>query len=165
MKRLGSNVQVFKAVKQRYVPSEQTLNLLNDFRLMMNDCIRIGLRENVTSMKSLSLKCYHALNTYDVYSKFRLTAISKASGILRNYRKALRKNPNTKKKIPYVKKIQLVDCYGFRIQGKRLRLALRAHEYVYVDLNLHTLAAISGFTVRSVTLTTSTIVLSFSKEA
>ncbi len=94
-----------------------------------------------------------------------MTAISKAAGILRNYRKSLRKNPNMK--MPYVRKMQLVDCYGFKIQGKRLRLTLRAHEYVYIDLTPHTLAIISssGFTVRSVTLTASTVILSFSKEA
>ena len=157
-------MQVVKVVKQRYSPSEETLNLLEDFRLMMNDCIRIGIRENITSMKALSLKCYNALSQYDVASCYRLTAISKAAGILCNYRKLLRKNPNTNAKIPYVRKMQLVDCYGFRIQGKRLRLTLRAYEYVYVDLNPHTLAVISDFSVRSVTLTTCTIVLSFSKE-
>ncbi len=164
MKRIFGCVQVVKAVKQRYSPSEQTLNLLEDFRLMMNDCIRIGVRENATSMNALSLKCYHALNQYDLASCYRLTAISKAAGILHNYRKQLRKNPNTSMKTPYVRKMQLVDCYGFRIQGKRLRLTLRAREYTYVDLNPHTLAVISGYTVRSVTLTTSTIILSFSKE-
>ncbi len=156
-------MRVIKSVKQRYSPSEQTLSLLEDFRLMMNDCIRIGLREKVTSMKSLCLKCYHTLEHYDnVATCYRLTAISKAAGVLRNYRKSLRKNPNTK--IPYVKKMQLVDCYRFRIRGKRLRLTLRAHEYIYVDLSPHTLAVISGFTVRSVTLTNCTIILSFSKE-
>ena len=46
-----------KSVKQNYTPSEQLLDLLNDFRLMVNDCIRIGLKENVTSLKSLSEGC------------------------------------------------------------------------------------------------------------
>ncbi len=155
-------MQVIKAVKQNYVPSDETLNLLEDFRLMMNDCIRIGIKENITSMKALSLKCYHALSQYDVASCYRLTTISKATGILRNYRTWLHKNSSAK--MPYVRKMRLVDCYRFRRQGKCLRLTLRAHEYVYVDLNPHTLAVISGFTIRSVTLTNCTIVLSFSKE-
>jgi hypothetical protein len=46
-------------------------------------------------------------------------------------------------KTPHVKRLALVDCYGFRIQGKRLRLTLRPHEYGYIDLNARTLEAIA----------------------
>jgi hypothetical protein len=42
--------------------------LLEQFRQMLNDCIRIGLTENVTSLKSLSLKAYRQLSGYDVVS-------------------------------------------------------------------------------------------------
>ncbi len=73
-----------KSVKQDYQPSDRVSNLLEDFRCMVNDCIRIGLNENITSMKLLSLKAYHLLEAYDVATYYRLTAISKASGILRN---------------------------------------------------------------------------------
>ena len=59
---------------------------------MLNDCIRIGLAENVTSLKSLSLKAYRQLSGYDVASYYELCAISATTGILRNYRKAKRKN-------------------------------------------------------------------------
>jgi len=60
----------------------------------------------------------------------------------------------------------LVDCYGFRIQGKRLRLTLRAHEYIYIPLNNHTLEVLSrpGHTARSVCLTTDTVNIVYSKE-
>lgn len=74
-----------KSVKQNYNPSEKMLDLLNDFRLMVNDCIRIGLKENVTSLKSLSLKAYHQLSNYQVPSYYRLCAISAAAGMLKNY--------------------------------------------------------------------------------
>lgn len=155
-------MRVVKAVKQNYQPSEQIMELLEDFRLMVNDCIRIGLARNITSMRSLSLACYHALEPYDVATCYRLTAVSRAAGILKNYRKALRKN--TKAKKPYADRLVLTDCYSFKIQGKRLRLTLRAHEYAYIDLNPHTLSVISGQTVRSITLTTRTLSICFSKE-
>ena len=113
-------------------------------------------------MKSLSLKCYHALSQYEIYSQYRLTAISKAAGILRNYRGALRKNPQAN--IPYVRKASLVDCYGFRVQGKRLRITLRAHEYAYIDLNQHTLEVIAGHTLRSIALTNQNLSIVYSKE-
>ncbi len=155
-------MRVVKAVKQNYCPTGETLALLEDFRLMVNDCIRIGLRENITSMRRVCLKSYHALAGYPAVTYYRLTAISRAAGILRTYRKSLGKNPGTK--IPYAEKLMLTDCYGFRIQSDRLRLTLRAHEYIYFELNPHTLTAIRDCTVRSVTLTPTVLSIAYAKE-
>ncbi|MGA2238493.1 MAG: hypothetical protein ABSG74_04705 [Candidatus Bathyarchaeia archaeon] len=49
-------MQVLKSVWQHYAPAPETAWLLEQFRQMLNDCVRIGLAENVTSLKSLSLK-------------------------------------------------------------------------------------------------------------
>jgi hypothetical protein len=49
-------VQVVKSVSQKYTPTPQILLLLEEFRQMLNDCIGIGLAENVTSKQSLSKK-------------------------------------------------------------------------------------------------------------
>jgi putative transposase len=122
-------MQAVKAVKQSYMPSPELPNLLDEFRKMVNDCIRIGLAENVTSMKALSKKAYRKLAGYDAPTYYRLTAVSKAAGILRNYRHAARKQPGVKK--PYAAKLMLTDCYGFGIRSGRLRLPIRAREYVY----------------------------------
>ena len=72
--------KALKSVCQHCAPNEQVLWLLEQFRQMLNDCIRIGLETNVTSMKSLSLKAYHSLAKYDASSRYRLTAISAATG-------------------------------------------------------------------------------------
>jgi hypothetical protein len=77
-------MRVIKAVRQNYQPTLTILALLEDFRLMVNDCLRTGLKfeeENHTtpSMKRLSLMCYSQLKKYEVYSAYRLTAISKAA--------------------------------------------------------------------------------------
>nr|MDO8135294.1 transposase [Candidatus Njordarchaeum guaymaensis] len=129
---------------------------------MVNDCIRVGLAENATSMKALSKRTYHELAKYDVPTYYRLTAISKAAGILRNYRHALRKQPKVKK--PYATRLVLVDCYGFRVIKGMLRLPIRAREYVCIPLNPHTLQSIESHTIRSVCLTSSTLSLAYSKE-
>jgi putative transposase len=113
-------------------------------------------------MKSLSLKAYPQLAAYEVASCYRLTAISKASGILRHYRRSLRKNPKTR--APYVKRLSLTDCYAFKIEGHRLRLTLRAYEYAHIDLNPHTLSMISARPLRSVMLTTQTLSIAYSKD-
>lgn len=131
---------------------------------MINDCIRIGLKENVTSLKSLSLKAYHQLSAYDVPSYYKLCAISSAAGILRNHRKSSRKNPNVK--TPYANRLLLTTCYGFKIEDDELRLPLKAHSHDYLPLNPHTREVLSdaSFTVRSVTLTEHTLSLTFSRE-
>jgi putative transposase len=155
-------LQAVKAVRQNYRATEETLPLLEDFRCMVNDCIRIGLRENVTSMKSLCMKAYHQLSAYDIPTCYRLTAISRASGILRNYRKELKRNRGAR--VPYVTRLALTDCYGFRVIHRLLRLPIRRGEYAFIILNDHTLHAISGHTPRSLTLTTNGLSICLSKE-
>ncbi len=155
-----------KAVQQSYTPNSQLLGLLEQFRQMLNDCVRIGLTENVTSLKSLSTKAYHQLATYDVMSYYKLCAISKATGILRNYRKARRKNPETKE--PYARQLQLITCYGFKIKTieRALLLPFKPKQPFYIPLNAHTLRVLSeaNIQIRSVTLTHQQLSISYAKE-
>ena len=130
---------------------------------MVNDCIRIGLKENLTSMKSLSVKAYRQLSAYDVPTCYRLTAISRAAGILRNYRKEPKKMGRSAK-VPYVTRPSLTDCYGFRVVHRLVRLPIRNGEYAFIVLNDHILCTISGHTPRSLTLTANGLSISYSKE-
>jgi hypothetical protein len=59
-------VQVIKAAKQNYNPSPEILELLAVSKQMVNDCIRIGIAESVTSKQSLTRKAYHQLVKYKV---------------------------------------------------------------------------------------------------
>ena len=142
-------MQVFKSVWQHYAPTPETSWLLEQFRQMLNDRIRIGLSENLTSLKSLSLKAYRQISRYDVASHCKLCAISAATGILRNYRKAKRKNPYVKE--PYARRLRLTTCYGFKIRDGELSLPIRAKEHVRISLNQHVQATINGFALRSAT--------------
>jgi putative transposase len=150
-----------KAVRQRYQASGELLRLLDEFRRMVNVCIAVGMEENISSLKTLSLKSYHRLNR-DTLSYYRLCAISTATGILRNYRKAKRKNSVTK--FPYAKRRMLTTCYGFKIMEGFLRLPVKTQQYIYVKLNSHTLQVLSGLNVRSVTLTPDSLSITYSKE-
>jgi putative transposase len=136
--------------------------LLEQFRGMLNDCIRIGLAENVTSLKALSLKAYKQLSRYDVASYYKLCAISAATGILRNYRKAKRKNPYVKE--PYARRLRLTTCYGFKVRDGELSLPIHAKKHVWIPLNPHVQAAIAGFRVRSVTLTEDRVSSAYAKD-
>ncbi len=154
-----------KAVKQNYTPNSQLLGLLEQFRQMVNDCIRVGLAENVSSLNSLSLKAYGELERYDAMSYYKLCAISKAAGILKNYRKAKRKCKRVKQ--PHARRQQLTTCYGFKISGESLQLPIKPRRKIKIPLNHHTLQVLSEphLTARSVTLTATTIAIAYSKDA
>jgi len=159
-------MRAVKAVQQHYTPDPQILRMLEQFRQMMNDCVRIGLAENVTSLKSLSTKTYNQLASYDAMSYYKLCAISKTTGILRNYRKARRKNPKTKE--PYARQLQLTTCYGFKIRTIEgtLLLPFKPKQPLSIPLNAHVLRVLSepNIQIRSVTLTNEHLSISYSKE-
>ena len=71
-----------KTVWQYYVPVDDVLRLLDVFRRMVNDSIRIGLVNDVSSLRRLSLLSYNQLAPYDSHSYYKLCAISRAAGIL-----------------------------------------------------------------------------------
>jgi len=154
-------VLAVKAVRHRNQASPDLLRLLDEFRRMVNVCIAIGVEENVSSLKTLSLKSYHRLNR-DTLSYYRLCAISTATGILHNHQKAKKRNPQTAS--PYAKKLMLKTCYGFMIEGDLLRLPVKPRQYVHLKLNNHTQRTLSGLNVHSVTLTTDSLSISYSKE-
>jgi putative transposase len=71
---------------------------MSKFRNMVNDCIRIGLQNNVTSLKTLSTMSYRYLDRYDIVSYYKLHAISRAFGILQNRKNQLK--GDSRPKIP-----------------------------------------------------------------
>ncbi len=129
---------------------------MEKFRLMTNDCIRLGLANDVHTMKRLSFLAYRELrDRYDeVPSYYRLCAISKAAGVLSSRRKSMKRGFPTKR--PYVSKQLLLSCYGFKIRDESLFLPLGERRFQEVSLNSHTLAILSsesGINVRSFTIT------------
>src|SRR5207244_12004906 len=67
---------------QHYAPTQDVLGLLEVFRRMVNESIRIGLANNASSLRKLSLLSYNQLAQYDSPSCYKLCAISPAAGIL-----------------------------------------------------------------------------------
>jgi len=157
-----------KSVKQNFRPGTEVLSLMEDFRQMTNDCIRIGLtlanNDRPPSMRRLSLSSYNRLGRYGGYSKYRLTAISKAAGILSARAKSIKRGFATK--TPYLSKPMLVSCYGFRIEGGKLIFHIDAKRRVSIPLNDNTLKVLSetGLKIRSFTITNNSLSLSLSKE-
>ncbi|OLD11444.1 MAG: hypothetical protein AUI93_04520 [Crenarchaeota archaeon 13_1_40CM_3_52_10] len=106
-------VLAVKTIRQNHHASAELLRLLDEFRRMVNVCIAIGTKENVSSLKTLSLKSYHHLSR-DILGYYRLCAISTATRILHNHRKANKKK-NHRATVPYARRLMLTTCYGFKI--------------------------------------------------
>ena len=128
---------------------------------MVNEAIRIGLQENLTSQFSITRKCYPLFTTLSYHTSYRLAAVNIATGILKNYRRELRKNPKVKK--PYLK-YSLFKTWKVKVKQDKLRLSLQPFKFIYIPLNNHTLSVLSNFTVRAVTLTDSIMSIAYSKE-
>ncbi|MBI5378196.1 MAG: transposase, partial [Thaumarchaeota archaeon] len=131
---------------------------------MVNDCIRIGLENDVSTLKKLSVLGYHKLSAYDIQSKYKLTAISQAAGILAQMKRAVKKGK--KPKSPYVLKPYLVSCYGFKVNGMLLTFPIRNKEFTNIVLNDYVSSIISdkSVEVRSFILTPTSLSLSIAKE-
>lgn len=145
-------------MKQRFNPDEQILRLMETFRRMVNECIRVGLAEKRSSLKSLSLVCYPKLKSYETPSVYKLCAISKAAGILKHYRKFSKKH---RVREPQCTRLSLTTCYGVKVIGGRLRVP----PGIEIPLNQYTLRFLlqPNIEVRSVTLTPDTLSISVRK--
>jgi len=161
-----------KSIQQGFRPGVQVLSVMESFRRMTNDCIRIGIgfeEENVDnrtpSMKKLSLLSYGELGKrYEGYSQYRLNAISKAAGILSARRKSITRGFHTR--TPYLSRPLLVSCYGFKIEDGNLVIHLNAETLESIPLNSHTKLLLSNpaLKVRSFTLTGESLSLCVSKD-
>ncbi len=155
---------------QEFRPSGDLLGMMESFRQMTNDCIRIGIDfENKNSrnpsMKKLSLLTYGDLRRrYGCQSGFVLCAISKASGILSARRKSIKRGFPSK--TPYLSKPMLVSCYGFKIEHGNLAIRLDATRVERIPLNPHTESIISDpdVSVRAFTITPESVSLCISKD-
>ncbi|HXX72313.1 MAG TPA: transposase [Candidatus Acidoferrales bacterium] len=145
-------------MKQRFHPDQHMLELMESFRQMTNICIRIGLENDVSSLKRLSLLSYGQLRNFQLPSAYKLCAISKAAGILTHYRKLSKKHHVNK---PYCTKPILTTCYRIKLQRGRLRMSGNLE----IPLNNYTqrFLAQPGVELRSVNLTPTSLSLSVRK--
>ncbi len=148
-----------KSVKQRFNPDQRILQLMESFRQMTNDCIRIGLAEGLTSLKSLSLASYPKLKAYKIPSAYKLCAISKATGILKTHRKLSKKHHV---KAPYCMRPSLTSCYRVKVTEGKLKMPGK----VEIPLNAYVQQFLSqpDIQVRSVNLTTESMSISVMKD-
>jgi putative transposase len=164
MALIGSLLAV-KSVWQQYAPTRDVLGLLEVFRRMVNESIRIGIANDVSSLRRLSLLSYSQLAQYDSPSCYKLCAISRAAGILAARKKSLKRGAPTR--TPYSVRQQLVSCYSFKTKNRELEIPVARGKRLSIPLTKHALDIISRpmVEVRSFTLTRNRLSLSIAREA
>src|SRR5207253_10614231 len=89
---------------------------------MVNESLWIGIANDASSLRKLSLLSYNQLAQYDSPSYYKLCAISRAAGILAARKKSIRRGFPTK--TPYAVRPMLISCYGFKIGNGLLEMPL-----------------------------------------
>jgi putative transposase len=155
---------VYKAVRQRFAQNQELGTIMETFRQMVNECIRIGLDNNVSTLKKFSSNHYHNLKKYDIQSYYKLTAISQACGRLTQMKRSIREGKAPRS--PYIQKPYLVSCYGFKINGMLLSIPVGDRRYIHIILNHHTQTILSdkSLKVKSFVITLGSISLGIQKE-
>ncbi len=138
--------------------------MMQIFSEIVNHCIRIGLENNCSTLKKLSLLSYHQLKEYSIPSKYKLNAISQAAGRLAQMKKDIKKG--RKVKSPFVRKPYLVSCYAFKINGMLLSFPVKNREFANILLTDHTVSELSkdGVKARSFTITPTSLSISIQKD-
>lgn len=161
---IPKHLYAIKSVKQKFTPAQELILMMKIFPDMVNDCIRIGIKNNCSTLKKLSLLSYHSLSGYNIQSKYKLTAISQACGRLSQMKRLIRKG--IKPKSPFVSKPHIVSCYGFKINGMLLSVPVGNGKFANVLLNRHTVSKLeeNGVSPRSFVMTPDSLSISVRKE-
>jgi len=155
-----------KAVQIPYQSNEEVLGILGAFRNTVNYCIHVDLQKNITSRFRLSNEVYNRLTEFGLHSWYCLSAIEVAAAILKNYRRAKRRNKDKSINLPYARR--LVTKLGnqtYKVIGDKLRIPIKPRQYFYVKLHKRALEFLSDATLKlgSITLTARRISMVFSK--
>ncbi len=154
--------KALRAVSIPYQPPEDVLRLLEAFRNMVNYCIRIGLEKGITSRFRLTREVYHRLMEYGYHSWYVLSAIEVATVILKNYRKAKRRNSRVK--APRARRLMAkIGNQAVKVGNGMLRIPLKPRQYLHIQLYKRARDLLEEYRVRSVTLTSKAVYVAFSK--
>lgn len=159
---MAVDVLAYKAVRQSFIPNQEQIELMYTFKDMVNHCIRIGLENNVSTLKKFSKLFYHELDGYDIGSVYKLNAISQACGRLSQMKRDAKKG--RKVTSPFVHKPFATNCYNFKINGMLLTIPFRKGQRISILLNQHVISTIEKLKVKSFTITPTSLSLSVKKQ-
>ncbi|MGA2198853.1 MAG: transposase, partial [Nitrososphaerales archaeon] len=156
-------MKVVKAVKFSYTQTTETHQLLETFRMMVNEAIHLCLLENIKGRLSLRNRIYREFRErYEVSSKYPYSVAEVAWSIVKKHRRWHRR--------PIAKRLMLkldseayslsyaVISLPFKTDQQRVLVPLRYGDYQRSFLTDDTLRR------GSITITESSVVIAFSKE-
>src|SRR3989337_1757044 len=102
--------------------------LMAEFRLIVNESVRIALGQDIRSRFRLARIAYRTLSAdHDVYKQYIPSAFEVALGMLKGYRKRVRRGRHTD--VPYLRRLMLkAENQSYRLDREtgRLRIPIRA---------------------------------------
>ena len=152
-------VKVVKAVKFAYEPTPELLSLMDTFRLMVNEAIRVGENEGVTSKYGIQKLVYGDFKKYSLHSHYTHGACECASSLLKNKKR---------KKKPYVwKPLLKLDNQIFRLEDDTLRIPVKPRQFIHIPLEIgeyqRSLLSDPSIKLGSLTITPKGVILAVSK--
>ena len=150
---------VVKAVQFKH--SEPIGGLLETFRNMVNEAVRIALKQKITSRFRLIRAVYEPFKRYGLHTHYILSACEVACGFIRNRKR---------RRTPYVRKAFLkLDNQTFKIKGNAIRIPTEPRQFLEIPLKMgaYQKSFLIDPTLKlgSVTATASTVTVAFSRTA
>jgi len=170
--RLGLNVRANRALVFTIPWQAPALDwLLSEFRLLVNESIRIALREDIRSRARLAREAYKMLSQrYAVYKQYIPSAFEVALAVLKVHRRRLKQGKRTS--VPYARKPMLKaenQSYWLDRETGRLRIPIRGTEGVQLYLPLsewhRSILRNQSWNLGSLTVVPGKIILVVRKEA
>jgi hypothetical protein len=129
-------VRVYRSLAFPLIVNDPALTwLLKEFRLLVNESIRIALQNHLQSRKRLTQVAYAELSrTHQVYKQYIPSAFEVALAVLKAYRRRVRKG--LKATHPWVRRLFLKaenQSYSLDRSSGLLRRPLRDHEHVALE--------------------------------
>jgi len=145
--------------------------LLAEFRLLVNESIRIAVRQDIRSRARLTKAAYSELSQrHAVHKKYIPSAFEVALGALKVYRRRARKGKPTS--VPYLRRLMLKagnQSYWLDRETGRLRIPIRGTEGVQLHLPLsewhRSILADASWGLGSLTVVPGKVILVVRKEA
>ncbi|MDA4127569.1 MAG: transposase [Thaumarchaeota archaeon] len=157
-----NSIKAVKSVKFSYTPTPMTRELLEAFRDMVNDAIRICLDEGIKGRLKLRDRIYKEFRLrYRVVSCFPFSVAEVAWSIVKKHRRWHRK--------PFAKRLMMkMDAQNYALNYSILSLPFRKGERVFIPLRFgdYQRSFLMDPTLKrgSVTMTDNCIFIAFSKE-
>jgi len=164
------NQKITKGVKLGFEENKGLIEVMYKFRDLVNFCIKKGLEKNISSIFKLRKEVYDEFKQSGLHCHYIHNACEVASSMLKNYRRAKRKNKYVEE--PKVKKLFLkLDNQTYKLikreDGLYLRIPTEPRKYLFIKLKYgdYQKEFLNGnYHFGSVTINLNNVIIAFSKE-